>query len=105
MSATESVALRAPVAAGVKVTLMMQVADAASEAGQLLLCVKLLAFVPVMEMPVMASAALPVLDSVTGTEIALDPTAVLGKAIGFGLRDAAGAEAATPVPLTVTLKD
>ena len=65
MSATLSVAARAPLAEGVKVTLIVQLAPAATELPQLLVWAKLLALVPETAMLVMLRAALPVLLSVT----------------------------------------
>jgi hypothetical protein len=106
LSATETLALRPVVAvAGVKVTVTVHVAAAASDAPQLLVCEKLLALVPVMEMLVIVRAAVPEFDNVIGIVAAELPTFVFGKVSGFGLRAAAGAEAETPVPLTVMLKD
>ena len=63
-----SVAVRAPVALGVKVTLIAQLAPAArflGSAPQVFVCPKSIAFVPPSAIPFMVSAALPVLDSVT----------------------------------------
>ena len=57
-SVTVRVALRAPVAVGVKVTLMVQVAPAATLVPQLLLCPKSPLLVPVKVMPVMLNAVL-----------------------------------------------
>jgi hypothetical protein len=84
LSTTEIAALRLPAEAGVKLTVMVQVAPTASEAPQLLLSPKLLALVPVTEMLVMASAAVPGLESVMGKAVAAVPTNVLRKANGFG---------------------
>src|ERR1035441_5362621 len=53
LSATEIAAVKLAAVVGVKVTVMVQVAPAASEAAQLLVWPKLLAFVPVTEMLVM----------------------------------------------------
>lgn len=88
MSATEIAAERAAAEAGVKVTVMVQVAPAAREAPQLLLWPKLLEFVPVTEMLVMVSTAVPGLESVMGRAVAAVPTSVLGNASGFGLSTA-----------------
>ena len=65
LSATLSVALRVPVAAGVKVTLIVQLEPAATLDPQVLACVKSLALVPETETLVTPKAALPVLVSVT----------------------------------------
>ena len=103
MSATEIAALRLPVDAGVKVTVMVQVPPAASEPPQLFVCPKLLALVPVTEMLVIVSAALPGFERVMGNAVAEVPTSVLGNASGFGLNVACGAAAGVPVPVTVKL--
>jgi hypothetical protein len=66
LSATDSDALRAPVADGVKVTLIVQFAPAATLVPQLLVWAKLVGFVPVREMLVIVKAAVPVFDNVTG---------------------------------------
>jgi hypothetical protein len=96
LSATEIDALRLPAAAGVKLTVMVQFAPAASEVPQLFVCPKLLAFVPATEMPVMVRAAVPGFESVIGSAVAAVPTSVLGKASGFGLSTACGA---VPIPV------
>jgi hypothetical protein len=89
LSATETVAVKPVVAAaGVKVTVMVQVAAAASEAPQLLVWEKLLALVPATEMLEMVSAAVPGFDNVIGMVGAELPTLVLGKVSGLGLRTA-----------------
>ena len=59
------VPLRVPVAVGVKVTLIVQLAPAASELPQLSVCAKSPAFVPVTARLVMLKRALPLLDKVT----------------------------------------
>ena len=53
--------MRVPVPVGVKVTLTVQDAPAASDEPQVLVCAKL----PVVETPVIAAAAVPVLETVT----------------------------------------
>ncbi len=65
LSVTVKVAVRVPEVAGVKVTLMVQLAPAARLVPQLLLCAKLLLFVPLRAMLVMLSAVLWGFDSVT----------------------------------------
>lgn len=97
MSATEIAAVRLPVEPGVKLTVIVQVAPAASEVPQLLVWPKLVALVPVTEMPVIVSAAVPGLDSVMGSVVAAVPTSVLGNASGLGLNTACGR---VPVPVT-----
>ena len=64
-SATLRVAARAPLAEGVKVTLMVQFAPAATELPQVLVWAKLLTLVPVTVTLVRCVVALPRLDSVT----------------------------------------
>ena len=68
MSLIERLALRLPVAVGAKVTLMVQVALAASVlglSGQLLVWAKSPALVPARPMLLMVKAPLPLLVSVT----------------------------------------
>ena len=65
LSLTESVALRLPVAVGVKVTLMVQLELAASEVPQLLVWAKSLLLAPAMAMLEILSVALPEFASVT----------------------------------------
>ena len=60
-----SVAVRAPLAEGLKVTAMVQMASAATELPQLLVWVKLPALAPETEMLVILKVALPVLVRVT----------------------------------------
>ena len=90
LSATEIAALRLVAVAGVNVTVIVQVAAAASEVPQLLVCAKLLALVPVTEMLVIVNAAVPGFDSVIGNAVAEVPTGVFGNASGFGLSAACG---------------
>lgn len=90
LSATETTALRLPVAAGVNVTVIVHVAPTARELPQLLLWVKLLAFVPVTEMPEIVSAAVPGFESVIGRAVAEVPASVLANASGFGFSVACG---------------
>src|SRR5437762_4467646 len=65
LSVTVKAPLRVPVAVGVKVTLIVQFAPAASEAAQLLVCPKSPLFVPAMAMLVIVSAVLWEFVSVT----------------------------------------
>jgi hypothetical protein len=57
-------ALRAPVAVGVKVTLIEQLAPAAKLVPQVLVCEKSPTLVPVIVMPVRVKVAPPVFESV-----------------------------------------
>ena len=68
LSLTDSVPVREPAAAGLNVTLIEQLAFTAKvdgEVGQLLLWAKSPAFVPVIVIPLMVSAAVPPFVSVT----------------------------------------
>jgi hypothetical protein len=56
-----TLAVNGPLATGVKVTLMAQLAPAATLVPQLLLCAKSLGFVPASPMLLTLNAALPVL--------------------------------------------
>ena len=88
LSATEIAALKVAAEAGVKVTVMVQVAPAASEAGQLLVWPKLLVLAPVIEMLEMVRGVFPGLESVMGRGVAEVLMVVLGNASGFGLSTA-----------------
>jgi hypothetical protein len=59
LSAMLRAAVAAPLAEGVKVTLIAQLAPAATELPQVLVCAKLLALDPETAMPVKLRAALP----------------------------------------------
>ncbi len=83
-------AVKDPLAAGVKVTLIVQLAPAATLAPQLLVCAKSLGLVPVMAILVMLKAALPVLFRVTDWAALEVPTAWLAKVRLAGERLAAG---------------
>ena len=67
---TVTAPVRVPPAVGVKVTLIAQFAPAASDAPQLFVCAKS----PLAENPVMASGALPVLESVAVFALLVVPT-------------------------------
>jgi hypothetical protein len=100
LSATVTEADRLPAEAGVKVTVMVQVAPAASEVPQLLLSPKLLEFVPVMDMPVIVSGAVPVFDRVVDCVAAAVPTCVPGKVSVLLVSVACGA---VPIPLSAAV--
>src|SRR6266566_1571497 len=77
LSVTVNVALRVPVAAGVKLTLMVQLPLAARVEGligQLLVCPKSPGLVPVKPMLVMVSAAAVGFESVTALAVLVMPT-------------------------------
>ena len=63
LSVIVNVAVKLSADAGVKVTAMVQEESTVSELPQLLVCLKSAAFVPVMAMLVMASAAVPTFSS------------------------------------------
>ena len=98
LSATESVAAKLAAAAGVKVTEMEQFAPAASELPQVLVSLKSFGFVPAMVMPLMESAVLPVLLSVTLCAALVVPVVTV-KLSDAGVSVATGVAAAT---ITVT---
>lgn len=88
LSAMDMAADRLAAEAGVKLTVMVQLDAAASDEPQLLVSPKLLALAPVMEMLAMVRAAFPGFERVMGSGVAEDPTVVLGKASGLGVRTA-----------------
>lgn len=88
LSTTEIAALRPPAAAGVNVTVTVQLAPAATEAPQVLVWPKLLALVPVMEIAVIVKAVVPGFDNVIGIVAAELPTFVFGNVNGLGLNTA-----------------
>jgi len=76
LSATFSVAPKVIADAGVKVTVMVHVAEAASVAPQVLDSAKSVGFVPVIVMPVIVRVLLPGLDNVVDNPVAVVPTNV-----------------------------
>ena len=90
LSATESVAEKLAAEAGLKITEIVQSAPTATELPQVFVSLKSAAFVPVMLMPLIASAAEPILVSVTLFATEFVPVVVFGKASDAGLSDAAG---------------
>lgn len=76
LSVTESEALRAPVAVGLNVTLMVQFAPAATLEPHVLVSAKSPLFAPVMLMPepLMVKVAVPVLVKVTVCDALVLPT-------------------------------
>src|SRR5260370_9051623 len=97
-----SVMLRVPVrlpdAVGVNVTLMVQLAPAATELPQVLVWAKS----PLAETLVRFSEALPVLESVTDCAALVVPTVRLAKASEEAERLTTGAGAAAPLPGRIT---
>ena len=100
LSVMASEAARPLAAEGVKETLMVQLAPAATEPPQLLDCAKSPAFVPETAMPLTVNAALPELVRVTARAALVAPTAWLAKVRLVGDRLAA---AVAPVPVRLTL--
>ena len=91
LSATESEPVRVPVAVGLKVTLIVQLAPAATLVPQVLVSEKS----PVVEMLVMLRVAVPVLVSVTVSAALLVPSTVTGKVRLVGESVTAGAPLVT----------
>ena len=102
MSAILRAAVAAPVAEGSKVTLMVQLAPAATELPQVLVSAKLLPFVPERAMLEMLKAPLPELVKATTCAALVLPTATFPKAKLAGERLTAGA-VLVPVPERATL--
>jgi len=96
LSVIVSVPVSVPVAVGEKVTLIVQEPPTATLAPQLLVWPKL----AVVAMPVMASAALPVLLSVTGCDVLVVPTLWL---LNVRLAGETPATGAVPVPVKLTV--
>jgi len=103
LSATEMLAVSAPVVVGVKVMVIRQALSRGRLAPQLLVWEKLLALEPVMEILEMVRAALPGLESAIAMVPDELPTLVLGKVTGLGLSVACGAGAVVPVPVKATV--
>ena len=94
LSAIDTLALREPAAVGVNVTLIVQDAPAANvlePVGQVLVCAKSPAFVPVSPMLLMLSPALPLFVSVMLWGLLLVPTFWLLNVRLVGFRLTAGA--------------
>ena len=105
MSLMLMLALRLPLADGVKVTLIVQLAPAASVLGlmgQVLVCAKSPAFVPATVMLVIVRAAVPLFVSVTDLAALVVPTFWAPKLRLVGFSVTAGAET-VPVPESATL--
>jgi hypothetical protein len=100
LSVTVKVAARLPLVVGVKVTLMVQLAAAATELPQVLVCPKSPGLAPVIAIPVIVSGAFPELDSVNGQGLPVVPTFLLPKGQPEGEVPAMGA---VPVPVRATL--
>jgi hypothetical protein len=95
-SATESVAVRVPTPLGLNVTLIRQLDAAASDVPQLLLCAKSAPFIPVSEIPEIATAAAAVFATVTVCELLDDPIASASKVNVDGVSVTVGPELPPP---------
>jgi hypothetical protein len=100
LSVIDTLALRVPVAVGVKVTLIVQFDPAASvldPLGHVLVCAKSPLLVPVKPMLLMVKAALPLLVNVTVWAALVVLTCWLPKLKLVGLNVTAGAGVAAPL--------
>ena len=97
LSVKVSVALKDPLAAGVKVTLILQLAPAATLDPQLFVSAKSLGFVPAIEIAVILKAALPELLNVTVWAELVVATVWLAKVRLDGERLATGAGSGSEV--------
>ena len=102
LSAKESVALKLPVAEGVKVMAMEQDAEATSASPQVFVpMAKSLALEPASVMPEIERVALPLLVRVNVLAALLVPLLTLPKSAAAGVSAAMGAAGAVAVPLSV----
>jgi hypothetical protein len=104
LSAIESVAAKLPAAAAVNVTLMLQEAPAASVLPHGVLpavIAKSVAFVPVIEIPVIVNGAFPLFVRVTVVAALVTPIVWLANATGLGASVTTGAGGGVPVPVSV----
>jgi hypothetical protein len=99
LSAMLTIPTREPVAVGVNVTLIVHFAATANELPQVLASAKS----PVAEIPVIVSAAFPVLLNVTACLLLVELTVWFPNANDPGCRLAPGVGVVTPVPVNVTL--
>ena len=98
LSAMLSAAVRAPLAEGVNITVILQLAPAPTEVPQVLAWVKSLALAPVTARLVTLKTALPLLVSVTVCAALVVPTDWLAKARLAGERLTPAAAVLAPVP-------
>jgi len=103
LSVTLRVAVKVVADAGLNVTEMLQVEEAASDVPQMLVWVKSAGLVPVIRMPVILSVALPAFERVMFCEEAVVPTLVVGKVRVDGESETMGAGVGVPVPLRATV--
>jgi hypothetical protein len=92
-----SAAARLPVADGVNLTLMAQLAPPGRLVPHVLVCVKSVLFAPVMEMELIVSGVVPAFLNVTVEAALVVPTVRVEK-----LTDVGETETAVPVPLRAT---
>src|SRR5437899_5808623 len=98
LSVMLSAAVRVPLDVGLKVTLMLQLAPAASEMPQALVCAKSPALVPVIAMLLMVKLVVPVFLSVTDLATLVVPIACVEKVRLVGDNVAVGAEVTAVFP-------
>jgi len=103
LSVTVRVALKVAAEVGVKVTEMVQVEDTASVEPQVVVWAKSEGLAPVSEIPVMLSTALPVFESVRVCAAEVVPAVVLGKVSVPPDKEATGAGAGVPVPVSAAV--
>ena len=99
LSVAATVAVRVPEAAGVNVTLIVQLAPAATDVPHVLLSAKSPPLVPVTAILVMLKAALPVFESVIAWAALVVPTFWLANVNEVGDRDAVEVDVETPEPV------
>jgi len=102
LSAIERVAAKLAAEAGVKVTEIEQLAPAASDVPQVLVCAKSDGLAPASVIPEIVSAALPVFLSVAVCAAEVVPVVAV-KLSDDGVSDAIGAGGTVPVPLSWTV--
>jgi hypothetical protein len=110
LSLTLSDAVRVPLAVGLKVILMLQVARAANELPHVWVCAKSPALIPVMAIPVMLMVVVPTLVSVTVFAGLVVPMAtvpkfrLVGKSFAVVPTPPSGTCCGLPAALSVTLR-
>lgn len=86
LSCTHTCEERAPAICGLKVTLIVQVPEAAIVVTQLFVCVKLVLFPPVTATFVITKFALPVFVTVTEVGLELVPTVIAENVMDVGVK-------------------
>ena len=97
LSLTPKAALRAPLALGLNLTLIVQLAPTANELPQLWVCEKSPALVPVIAIPLIVNVVVPTFVNVTGLAAVVIPTFTEPK-----LRLPGESFAVVPIPLSST---